>query len=316
MRTLSPLYFVLSAIFLLTVDSYALAVERCVLDDSDRLVCVKKASPDIISLSPGTTELLFAAGAGELIVGVDQYSDYPESVKKIPTVGGHPNVSVEAVIAKKPDLVVVWSVGKTPKAIQQIEALGVTTLHLDARNSNDIESAIRRLGIIAGTEEAADRAANQFVERLTALKKQYEQQKPVTVFFEIWRDPLMTISGNQIINSVIRLCGGRNIYENATASVPRVNLESFLSKNPEVILGSDPRGESDDALESLKKYWGRWDTLTAVREKQLFTVPSDLISRPTPRLLDGAEIVCEQLQSVRNRDSNPENPLLTSNVTQ
>ncbi|MFK0569716.1 cobalamin-binding protein [Endozoicomonas sp.] len=274
-------------------------IKYCVKDMSDRSVCLNTRSPKIISLSPGSTELLFAAGAGDRVIAVDQHSDFPEAVKKLPNVGGYPNVNIEAIVAMKPDLVVVWTAGNSQKIIRQLESIGISTFHIDVVDFAGIERAIRSLGQVAGTEKEAGRVVDEFSTRLKALQSNYGQREPVSVFFEIWRSPLMTVGNEQVIDDVISLCGGQNIYGDVSERVPEIGIESLISRNPQVIIGSDPRGDTPETRKDLMNYWSQWENLQAVRKQQLFSVPSDVIARPTPRMLDGAEMICRQLQAVR-----------------
>ncbi|MGB1271788.1 MAG: cobalamin-binding protein, partial [Endozoicomonas sp.] len=273
--------------------------QYCVKDSSDRSVCLKTRTPRIISLSPGSTELLFAAGAGSRVVAVDQYSDYPVQAETLPKVGGYPNISVEAIVERKPDLVVVWTGGNSRKLMHQLESIGIQTFHFDVFDFNDIERALRTLGLVAGTEQQANYQADVFARRLASLKSSYQSRPTVSVFFEIWRDPLMTVGNGQIINKAIQLCGGWNVYGNLSERIPRVSMESLVALDPQVIIGSDPRGDTVATRKALMEYWGRWKMLTAVQKKQLFSVTSDLIARPTPRMLDEVETLCLHLQAAR-----------------
>ncbi|USE35377.1 cobalamin-binding protein [Endozoicomonas sp. SCSIO W0465] len=273
---------------------------NCVTDMSGRPVCLSTRSPRIISLSPGSTELLFAAGAGDRVIAVDQHSDYPTNVFRLPRVGGYPNINVEAIVGMSPDLVVIWKGGDSPTVIQQLESLGVNTFHVNAVNFAGIEQALLGLGTIAGTTEQARKTVAAFQQRLAGLRRQYSEQRPLSVFFEIWRTPLMTVGNGLAINDVITLCGGRNIYGELAERTPRVGIESLISRNPQVIIGSNPKGDTPETRKALLDYWSQWQNLQAVERHQLFSVPSDLIARPTPRILDGAEMICRQLQAVRS----------------
>lgn len=275
------------------------AGRHCVVDMSERSVCLNTRTPKIISLSPGSTELLFAAGAGDRVMAVDQHSDYPPAVAKLPRVGGYPNINVEAIVGMKPDLVVIWKGGDSPKVINQLELLGINTFHVNAVSFAGIEQALLGLGEIAGTPEPAKKTAATFHQRLARMRQQYSEQAPVSVFFEIWRTPLMTVGNGLTINDVITLCGGRNIYGDLAERTPAVGIESLISHNPQVIIGSDPQGDTPQTRQELLDYWSQWQNLQAVQNRRLFSVPSDLIARPTPRVLDGAEIICRQLQAVR-----------------
>ncbi len=314
-----PSFFLRTAVLRTTINSLALLflfitgtasaqpASLCVRDDSDRKVCLEHPARRIISLSPGSTELLFAAGAGPRVIAVETNSDYPPEVKSLPRVGGHKNLSVEVILSMKPDLVVVWSSGNNSRNIHKLESLGLTTLHLDPKDFPDISSAIRRLGVMAGSVPQANTSADQFDQQLARLKTRYENRAPVSVFYEIWRTPLMTMNRHQIISKAITLCGGENIFADAAPLIPRISKEVLVARNPEVILGSDYRPDPQQtALEAMKDYWKPWNTLTAVQKQQMFTLPRDEISRPTPRLLIATGQMCEILDGVRQRRNKQE----------
>ena len=299
MRKRSFTTFSIFIFSLVLMTGLAQAKERCVVDDSGRQVCVPNTPLKIISLAPGSTELLFAAGAGQQVVAVDQYSDYPPETKNLPNVGGYPNINVEAIISYQPDLVVVWTGGNSQKVIRQLEKLDLKTFHINAQDFAGIDRNIRQLGQIAGTEISANKAADQFNQRLKQLKDQYQQQSELTVFFEIWRDPLMTVGGSQVITNAIQVCGGRSLYAEIPQPTVKVGMEQLIASNPDVIIGSDPRGSTSQTQKDMLDYWQRWKGLSAVKHRHMFSVPSDAIARLTPRILDGTEIICEELHAVR-----------------
>lgn len=271
--------------------------ERCVTDDKSRSVCIKDPVKRVISLSPGSTELIYAAGGGDKVIAVDAHSDYPSQVKNLPRIGGYPNISVEAITAMKPDVVIAWAGGNSPKVTSKLESIGIRVFYIDPITFPGIASTLRRLGTLFGTQAVAEENAADLDKRYQSLKLHYQSKRPVTVFYEIWNKPLMTISRDQIIGQVIELCGGRNIFADAAVRVPKVSMESLLGLNPEVILSSD--GLKDG--KSIQERWSRWTKLRAVREGSLFTVNGDQISRPTPRALDAAEITCQLLERVRSK---------------
>ncbi|MGB0359875.1 MAG: cobalamin-binding protein [Endozoicomonas sp.] len=274
---------------------------HCAQDMNSRNVCLNSEYPKIISLAPGSTELLFAAGAGKQVISVDDHSDFPEIVEQLPSVGGFPNVNVEAIVKMKPDLVVIWDGGNSLKVTQQLESLGITTFHLDAVNFQDIEQAILSLGDIAGTSAKARKSVDEFHRRLEQLSQQYKQRDPVSVFFELWRSPLMTVGSGILIDEVISLCGGYNIFADINQKIPIVGIESIIARNPQVIIGSNPKGNTPESQKDMQTYWKQWSDLDAVKNSQLYALPSDLIARISPRILDAAEIMCEQFQAVRHR---------------
>ncbi|OED41765.1 hypothetical protein ACH42_13100 [Endozoicomonas sp. (ex Bugula neritina AB1)] len=315
MRTLS-FHFIVATAFALSLISGSLqAFERCVTDDSRRQVCVQSKAPSIISLAPGSTELLFAAGAGKQVIATDQYSDYPPEVDSLPKVGGYPSINLEAIISYQPELVIIWTDGNSQQLVRHLEKLGINTFHINAQNFEGIDRVIRKLGRIAGTETAGNKAANEFTERLAALKNKYQQQSELSVFFEIWREPLMSVGGSQIITNAIEVCGGRSLYADIAQPTVKVGMEQLITDNPDVILSSDPRGHTPETQKEMLNYWQKWGSISAVKQKQLYTIPSDYIARLTPRLLEGTEIICKQLQAVRSSSDYSDSMLTTATTS-
>ena len=307
-------YFLLLLVVLFSVP-WAQASGRCVMDDSDRQVCLQKNKPSIVSLSPGTTELLFAAGAGQQVVAVDEHSDYPPQVKQLPKVGGFPNISVEAIIAQKPDLVVVWQGGNSMALIQQLEKLGLKTVHIGPVTLPAIEQAIRKLGRLAGTESYADQSADRFSRRLAKLHRQYSDLPPLSVFFELWQEPLMSVGNQQIMTQAIKVCGGQSIFADVAEQTMNVSSEQLVARNPQVIMAAAPLGDTPDTRQKMQVYWQQWSELSAVKRRQFIILPSDLITRPTPRMLEGTEVLCQQLQAFRERKTRPESSPGTSQTS-
>ena len=252
----------------------------------------------IVSLTPHITELLFAAGAGDRMVGTAQYSDYPPAASSLPRVGGHA-LDLEAIVALKPDLVLGWKSGNAAASVARLRALGLTVHLSEPGRIEDIAGELERIGLLAGTGAAADAAAKAFRERYAKLAARYSRRPPVTVFYQIWKQPLMTVNGKQIISDAIRLCGGRNVFEQLPALAPTVTVEAVIAVNPEVIVAS---GMGESRPEWLDD-WRRWTTLKAVVRDNLYFVPPDLLQRHTPRILDGAEKLCTHLEAVRAKRS-------------
>lgn len=285
--------------------TFAARADYCATDDEGSRLCLEQRPRRIISLAPATTELLYAAGAGEQLLAVDRYSDYPPAAKTLAKVGGYPTVSIETLVAMKPDLVVIWAGGNAPRLVRQIKALGLASFSINARTLEAVAADIRSLGRISGNESQAALYADRFTARLERLRRAYQGQPPVRVFFEIWRNPLMAIGGQQVINSVIELCGGRNIFADVPAPAPVISMEMLLAGNPDAIIASVPEGQTAASRQAMVAYWRQWPMLSAVRKNQLFAVASDLIARPGPRILDGAEQICQFLQTVRAASDSP-----------
>ena len=271
------------------------AAEIVVTDVGGKSIKLAAPARRIVSLAPHITELLYAAGAGERVVGNVEYGDHPPAAKALPKVGGYSRLDLEAIVALKPDLVLGWESGNAPASIARLRALGLT-VHLSQSNRiEDIAGELERIGKLAGTEAAANVAAAAFRERYAKLGARYSQRPPVDVFYQIWKQPLMTVNGKQIISDAIRLCGGRNVFAHLPILAPTVTVEAVITANPEAIVAS---GMGDSRPEWLDD-WRRWSTLAAVTGDNLYFIPPDLIQRHTPRILDGAERLCTHLETVR-----------------
>ncbi|MCL2831288.1 MAG: cobalamin-binding protein [Betaproteobacteria bacterium] len=277
------------------------AEDIAVTDDTGAPVRLRAPAARIVSLAPHATELLFAAGAGERIVGVVDFSNYPEAAKKLRHVGSSKRFDLEAVIALKPDLVVGWQGGNNPASLEKLAALGIAVYLSNPRKLPDISANIRAFGRLAGSGDKAASSADAFDRRLAALRAAYSTRPAVRVFYEVWNQPLTTIGGQQIISEALATCGGDNIFSGLKLEAPVVSLEAVLAADPEAIVAS---GMDEERPEWLSD-WKRWPALTAVRRDNLFFVPPDLMQRATPRLLDGVEQLCGRLETARSHRSRP-----------
>jgi len=266
-------------------------------DDTGQRIVLREPARRIVSLAPHVTENLFAAGAGERVVGVVAYSDYPEAARALPQVGGYNQIDLEAVVALRPDLVVGWRSGNREAHLARLQALGIPVFLSEPRSLDDVARSLEQLGRLAGSEEAARAAATAFRTRHAALATRYAGQPPVPTFYQIWDRPLMTINDEHLIADVIRLCGGSNVFGSQTQLAPTIGVEAVLAANPEAIVAS---GMGDARPEWLDQ-WARWPQLEATRRENLFFIPPELIQRHTPRILEGAERLCAQLETARTR---------------
>jgi iron complex transport system substrate-binding protein len=271
--------------------------EVSVDDDAGVPVRLDRPAQRIVTLAPHLAETLFAAGAGGRLVGAVDFSDYPEAAAKVARVGGYSRVDLESVVALKPDLIVAWRSGNAPADIDKLRALGFPVYLSQPDRPEDVAREIERLGRLAGTSDAADEAARAFRARLAGLERRYGGRPVVRTFYEIWKQPLSTVGGRQIISSVIRLCGGENVFGQLAAIAPVVGVEAVVAADPEAIVASGMGEARPEWLDD----WKRWPAMTAVARDNLFFVPPDLIQRHTPRLLDGAEQLCWSLEIARSR---------------
>jgi iron complex transport system substrate-binding protein len=266
-------------------------------DSSGATIRLAKPAQRIISLAPHISENLFAAGAGDRLVGAVDYSDFPEAANRVARVGGYSRPDLEAILALKPDLVLTWQSGNSAAVVAKLKALGLTVHQSQPDRLDDIPTNIETLGRMAGTEAIANTAASQFRQRLGTLRSRYAGRPRVSVFYQVWHQPLLTAGGTQIISDVITLCGGANIFAHLPEKAPAVSTEAVIAANPEAIVAS---GMGRDAPVGLER-WRTWTRIQAVARNNLFFVPSDLMQRPTPRLLDGAEMLCKHLDTARGR---------------
>jgi iron complex transport system substrate-binding protein len=266
-----------------------------VADDSGRMLTLAQPAQRIISLAPHMTELLFAAGAGGQVVGTVEFSNYPAAAARIPRIGDSAQLDLERIVALRPDLIVVWKNGNAQRQLDKLLRLGIPVFYNEPRRLADIARAIEQLGLLAGTETVALPAARGFLARAAELQRRYAGRPAVTVFFQIWDRPLLTVNGDHLISDVIRLCGGQNAFAALKALTPEVATEAVLSANPEAIIGVTGEAGQAQALER----WEKWPQLKAVMRGNLSFIHSDLISRNTLRVLDGAELLCRQLDAAR-----------------
>jgi iron complex transport system substrate-binding protein len=266
-----------------------------VLDDVGNQINLDRPAQRIVALAPHIVEMVYAVGSGDKLVGAVNYSDYPEAAKQLPRVGTYKAFSAEAILRLNPDLILAWHSGNGSQRVAPIQALGIPVYFSEPRSLDDIGLALEKIAILSGADDPSQ-ASSEFQAQLTSLKSQYSHQPPISVFYQVWNQPLQTLNGDHLISDVIRLCGGNNIFSKAKTLAPKIGVESILRLNPQVIIAS---GMGEARPEWLDE-WNRWPSLTAVKNKQLKFIPPDLIQRHTPRVLQGARLMCEHLQEARD----------------
>lgn len=266
------------------------------MDDRGSVIRLKQPAQRIISLSPNITELIFSAGAGGKLVGVSRYSDYPDAAKSIPNIGDASALDLERIVALQPDLVIVWRGGNAQVDMEKLEKLRLAVFATEATHLEDIPRLLRAIGQLAGTSVQGEQAAATYEEKLQQIGRAYGDHRKIKVFQLIWDQPLMTVNRNHIINDILELCGGTNVFASAPFLTPVISRENLVEADPHVIISSVPldRIQADENI--LER---RFPNISAIRNRHLFFVPPDLIHRPTVRLLRAARMVCEQLESVR-----------------
>jgi iron complex transport system substrate-binding protein len=259
--------------------------------------CTAKTPPHtgerIISVAPNLTELLFAAGAAEQLVAVSEYSDYPEAARSLPRIGDAFRLDYERIVALAPTVAVIWESGTPPEVRSRLEELGIRVVGIPTLKLDDIATGLQTLGVLAGTEEVAAAAAAGFRAEIAGLRAEYRERPKLRVFVQIDDAPLFTVGGGHLITEIVELCGGSNVFADATSLALPVDLESVLVRAPQVILST---GDGDPV-----QYWARFDGLAAVANHSIYRAPADLLARPSPRISQGAARVCSELDDARQR---------------
>ncbi|WMW79065.1 cobalamin-binding protein [Undibacterium cyanobacteriorum] len=269
-----------------------------VIDDGKRTVRLTQPAKRIISLAPHVTELVFAAGAGKQLVGVSEYSDYPEDAKKVASIGSIFALDLERLIALKPDLVIIWGTGNAKHLAQKLRDNQLTVYENEPHSFEDIASSIEKIAILSGTEVVGKENARLFRQRLQSLNQEYQlknKQTPVRVFHQMVKSPLMTVNKDHFVSKMIEICGGTNVFGDLKDISATITVEAMLATNPDVIFSSGKESGK------LQNEWNQFPNLSAVKKKNLFSIPGDWLHRAGPRVLDATEMLCKQIREARTR---------------
>lgn len=266
-----------------------------VTDGTGNVVTLAAPAQRIVSLAPSATELLYASGAGSRVVAVTNPADWPPEAADRPRVGDARALDLERIVSLRPDLAVAWPY-VAPVQIERLEALGIPIYRTDPHTPEAIALDIERLGVLAGSAEAARVAAMRFRSRLAALGKRPNGTSSIRVFYEIWHLPLYTVGGAHLISAAIALCGGENVFSALSLPAPSVSVEAVLAARPAAIIAGTDGAVRPAWLDS----WRQWADLPAVRAGNLFVVDANLLHRPGPRFVDGAEALCDVIDRARS----------------
>lgn len=251
----------------------------------------------LISLAPHATEYVYFLGAGPMLVGAVEYSDYPAEARLVPRIGGYQTISLEKLASLAPTLVLIWPSGNPANIYDALKERKVplfeTEPHSVADIANELRALSQRLGLGAGTEQRV----TAFEQSVAELRQTYSHRSTVSVFYQVWEKPLYTLGGTHFFNDLLSICGGRNVYADIREPSPIVSFESLLARKPQVILSSSRHG--DKSLDSWRQSWQQWQQIPAVKNTQMHYVDADIFTRPTPRAVDAAKTLCEHLENAR-----------------
>lgn len=280
----------------LSLSGFGYAHAADVLDDAGKLIRLQKPAQRIITLAPNLTELVFYLGAGDRIVATVQFSNYPVAAKKIPRLGSSANFNLEAILGYHPDLVLAWQSGNNPNQLLAIERLGIPVYRSETHRLQDIPNTLIKLGQLLGLEAKATTVAQRMRTGIVQLQQHYAHRKTLTGFYQIWDKPIYTVNGTHLISNIMQLCGVKNIFADAPVIAPSVSVEAVLARDPQMIISG---GSARIRANNLSQ-WRDWPQLTAVRANNLFYIDADLMQRATPRILEGAKILCRQADEARH----------------
>jgi iron complex transport system substrate-binding protein len=298
--------FALGINWFLVLLSIALVLTACspsgqtptqyVFDDLGRLVAINGTPQRIISLAPSNTEILFALGLGDRVVGVTDYCDYPPEALNKTKVGGYANPDIEKIVALNPDLILA-GYGNPIEVVYTLAGLGLTVFGIKTTDLDDLLNDIRRVGEITDKEVEAQALTSAMESRIQAVTNQTEEleQRP-RVFYIVWHDPLWTAGSGTFINELIEKAGGVNIFGNVTG-YPMVSIEDVLALNPEIIITSEWSYDWAQNATELA-------STNASQTGRIYTLDDDLVQRPGPRLVEGLEWFVHYIQP----DIFPEEP--------
>jgi iron complex transport system substrate-binding protein len=264
----------------------AAAFPLTLTDAAGRVVTVKALPQRIVSLSPSVTEDLFAVGAGEQVVGVTTYCNYPEEAAKREKIGGYSakTISIEKVVALKPDLIIAEA-STHADVIAALEPLGLTVVALKATTFDQVYATLDTLGKLTGHSDTSAQVVADMkakIKSITDKTSALPQDKRVVVFWEIWDEPLMTAGPGTFPGQILEMAGGINIFADVTKDWPQVSAEEIVKRSPAAIMGPDTHGDKL-TVDQIAKRPG-WERLPAVTAKRIYLINGDTSSRPSPRL--------------------------------
>ena len=275
-----------SILFFLSFLSAQSLSQITLVDDLHRTVSLPTSAQRIVSLAPSITETLFAIGAGNQIVGVTDYCNYPPEAKMKQRVGGIINPNIETIVGLKPDLIVLSMEGNVREDFNKLTSFGIPVFVTNPRNLNGIYKSIEQLGTLTGKTENAQQLVHWLQSRTDSIAKMVAQVKKRAVLFFVSLQPIIVVGKNTFLAELIELAGGINTASKATSTYPTYSREAVLKDNPDVLIFmSDVLSNPTD----LVKLYPEWSKLKAFRQKKIFGIDADIVTRPGPRAVDGLE---------------------------
>jgi len=262
---------------------------RTVTDQLERTVTVPDEPRRIVSLAPNITEIIFALGQEHRLMGATRYSDFPPEANKLPKVGSYVHLDLEKIVALKPDLCIAIKDGNPIAVAKRLESLKIPVYAVNPKNLETIMQTVLEIGGLINAEKEADLLVQNMDLRIQKIKSLVSNvaHRP-RVFFQIGVSPIVSVGTHTFIHGLIVLAGGTNLAE-GSISYPRFSREQVLALSPEVIIITSMARAA--VFEQVKAEWNKWPDLPAVRNQRIFLEDSNFFDRPTPRLVDGLELL-------------------------
>ena len=268
--------------------------ELRLVDDGGHELQLTHPAQRIVALAPHLTELVYAAGAGDRLVAVGKYSDFPPDVKSRPVIGDAFAVNYEALAQLRPDLVLVWGSGTPERIKSKLRSLGVPVYEIEILSVAGLADTLRSIGRLAGTEGVAQARAQAITNDWAALRSAYAGRRRVRVFYELWDAPLMTLTRQHLISSAIDACGGTNVFGELSTLTATVSWEVAVQRDPELVVTAGTPGEP-----AKPGRWAEFAQVSATKHGEFANIEGDLISRSGPRFVDGARELCMAIDRAR-----------------
>jgi iron complex transport system substrate-binding protein len=256
-------------------------------DALGRRILLERPPERIIALAPSLTEILYFLGLGNKVVGVTQFSSYPPDAAFKPRVGSYVNLNLERIIDLSPDLIVATQDGNERRDVELLERAGITVYVVNPRNVGDLIETIQDVGSLCGVPQGATAQSRKLAKRVDRIVQKTTSLPKPLVFVQIQLKPIMTVNRETFHHDLIRLAGGRNMTGDEPVTYPRISLEEVIQRKPEVILISSM--ERQGRFERARREWLQWTSIPAVQTGRVHLIDSDLIDRPSPRLIEGLE---------------------------
>ena len=262
---------------------------RIVTDALGRQVVLDSEPARIITLAPNITEIVYFLGLGDRVVGVTDFSSYPPEARSIPKVGSYVDLNVEKIISLAPDLVIGTADGNQPEIVALLERAGIPVFVVNPRSIEAVMETVVAIGRVCGVERTAAALADELARKVQGIVHRVESRERPVVFLQVNTRPIMTANRNTFLNDLIVLAGGRNMAEDEPITYPRLSLEEVVRRKPDVIIISSMERGSN--FSEARQQWLRWTTIPAVRDGRVHLVDSDLIDRPSPRIVQGLRLL-------------------------